>query len=403
MNFHIEKHITIFMEIRTSTKGRGIWSAEENRYLIKLANERQKMSWHDIALEINKQYAADKTGKQCRERFRNYADPTLKKTEWKVQEKLLFLILHKFYGNQWSNIAKLMHQRNDIVVKNYSYSVIRKALKQYKTGNIPTSLLKKPSKFYQVYMVLENIKEHYLPVVQDIQSLPKYSFKEKIILNLLKERGVTKNSITKYEEQLIKKIKETYKATELPKEIIVNLDEFNFSPSKAEELISSENLYNLAPLSELVKLQVRIKLSSRTEKLPLLPPLPPMIQRQPGYYVPLNHMSTQFSYMTNQCVFQMQSSQYSTPSLQQFAYAMSSVRNGAITALPSVQQFQFYPTINTPRTTTYLPSFQHILPIVPAHIAQMKDTGPLASLSPLTALLGVVDEEQLEPARKIKK
>ena len=387
------------MDASPNKKGRGIWSEEENKHLISLAKGKQRMSWNEIGTEVSKHCETQKSGKQCRERYRNYADPSLETSEWKPQEKLLFLVLHKFYGNQWSNIAKHMNQRSDVVVKNYFYSIARKALKLYKTSSVPASLLKKPSKFYQVYMILEHIKEHYLPVIEDAPSLLKYSHKEKIILNLLKERGVTEDSITKYEEQLIKKVKESCKASASPHELAVSLEEFNFTYAKAEELVSNDKLYNPAPLNGLIKLQVSVKPLPSTQKLPSLIATAPVVPQQQNYFLQLNPMSNPFLYMANQYMAQMQN-------LQSLCPPILPPPTSTANPMSSVQPFQFYPTLSTPPTMTFLPSFQQSLAVAAAQIEQMKKSSSSGSFSSLTALLGssgVVDGEQLEPECKIKK
>ena len=57
--------------------------------------------WSDIAKLL-----PGRVGKQIRERWQNHLDPTLKKTEWTIEEDLLLLELHKKQGNRWMMIAR---------------------------------------------------------------------------------------------------------------------------------------------------------------------------------------------------------------------------------------------------------------------------------------------------------
>ncbi len=241
----------------TNKKGRGIWSDEENKTLIELVQGKKRLSWNEVAIQLSQKCGTSKTGKQCRERFRNYANPALEKSEWKAHEKLLFLVLHRTYGNQWSAIAKHLNQRSDVVVKNYFYSITRKAMKHFRGHSIPASLLKKPEKFYLVFSVLLHIRAHYLPALKDLHLLPKYSHKEKIILNLLRQHNVTDDSIKEYQDMMIEKFRKSWGDSPLPVILTLSLKDFNFAPSKAEELAANPEIYNSAPLNQVVKVVVQ--------------------------------------------------------------------------------------------------------------------------------------------------
>jgi len=48
-----------------------------------------------------------RNGKQCRERWLNFLNPSIRKGKWTVQEDLLLLQKQKeFGGNKWSKIAR---------------------------------------------------------------------------------------------------------------------------------------------------------------------------------------------------------------------------------------------------------------------------------------------------------
>jgi len=244
------------MKRGTAKSSREIWSKDENSFLVKLADKKDKKPWNEIARTINAVYGANKTGKQCRERFRNYANPKLEKASLKQDEKLLFIILHKVHRNHWSNISKYLNCRSDIAIKNYFYRVIRKATKHLNTPAIPISFLKTPEKFYRLFSVLSYIREYYLPEVKNLSILPKYSHKERMILNLLLQRNITEKAITSYEEHMINQFKDKFGSSNLPIKVSLSLEQFKLSNEKAKELKSSAHLYNTNPLDKLVLLQL---------------------------------------------------------------------------------------------------------------------------------------------------
>jgi transcriptional activator Myb len=47
-------------------------------------------------------------GKQCRERWHNHLNPSIKKTAWTDDEDRIIYQAHQQWGNQWAKIAKLL-------------------------------------------------------------------------------------------------------------------------------------------------------------------------------------------------------------------------------------------------------------------------------------------------------
>ncbi len=345
------------MEAQTGKKGRGIWTDEENKYLISVVQGKKQMSWNEIASELSKTCGTHKSGKQCRERYRNYADPALEKSEWRPQEKILFLVLHKLYSNQWSNIAKHLNQRSDVAVKNYFYSITRRALKHFKSQSVPVSILKKPTKLYQTYIVLSLIRECYLPIVRDKANLPKYSHKEKIILNLLNERNITDESIQQYQDLLVNRFREAHKPSELPKEITISLQEFKFSSSKVEELLSSDATYNPAPLSQMVSVRIIPTTPSAKEVSTAVPQPPPQLQSQPVCTQPQSQWNPFAGRPTLYCMSKSYLSGPQSATAEETAAAMLPPRFHLppATMLPNLPNISMFPTINPRTVLAFLP------------------------------------------------
>ena len=80
--------------------GKVIWTAEEDAILKKLVETKGTSSWTAIAASL-----AERSGKQCRERWHNHLEQGIKKGDWSKKEDKIILSMQKIIGNQWAKVG----------------------------------------------------------------------------------------------------------------------------------------------------------------------------------------------------------------------------------------------------------------------------------------------------------
>lgn len=108
-----------------SGQGKVRFSREEDGKLLWLINEFGASNWEEIAGKMN-----SRSARQCRERYKQHLDPSLKQGEWSRSEDVSLLQLFEKYGNSWNLIAKHYEGRSRIAVRN-RYFVIKRGIVNY--------------------------------------------------------------------------------------------------------------------------------------------------------------------------------------------------------------------------------------------------------------------------------
>ena len=104
-----------------SFEDEGPWTREEDALLIRLVQRYGPKKWSQIALHV-----PGRKGKQCRERFKNHLDTSVKKTPWTSDEDKILLEAQSKIGNRWCEISKLLDGRPENAVKNRWNSLMNK-------------------------------------------------------------------------------------------------------------------------------------------------------------------------------------------------------------------------------------------------------------------------------------
>lgn len=231
---------------------RQMWTKEGDDLLRKIVETNYNLPWNEVANMLNESNPKmKKSGKQCRERYKNYLDPNITNRSWSKDEKILFILLHSKYVNRWGKIAKFYPNRNDISMKNYFYSYMRKSLKKIRCKTSSISTIYSSWKLIELYYILELIHKKYIPRIQKENDINLSFCKDKTIMNVITKSGIDENILTKYKTKLTQRFKDITKSPTLPLTVRLNSEKFNWNTSERkliEEVIKEQNFGDLSHL-----------------------------------------------------------------------------------------------------------------------------------------------------------
>ena len=188
------------------------------------------------------EFIKNRTGKQCREHWKNCLNPEIKKGDWSLEEDLFIMIFYQKCHGSWKEMIHLFEDRTENSIKNRFFSQLRK---------IAANDLNYNNKKRSVKMDLKNLMKY---LEQGIEEA-----KNNFMIDNKMNEDEFKNYIKKAEMKLNNKKKEKKrKKARISKKITIkNNNNYNLLGKKREkisteinqEIIKEENLINIKPQS----------------------------------------------------------------------------------------------------------------------------------------------------------
>lgn len=90
------------------------FTADEDARLRDIVSQMNPPDWRRVALQMY-----SRTARQCRERWKNYINPTIKSIPWTLEEEAVLNEKFAEFGSKWQKIARFLPGRSSNSIKNH--------------------------------------------------------------------------------------------------------------------------------------------------------------------------------------------------------------------------------------------------------------------------------------------
>ena len=126
VNMNNNNNINVKGLIRMSKR---TWTTDEDQLIIDLVKNRG-LNWAVVSSHF-----PNRSGKQCRERYKNHLRTDIKKGGWTLAEDKIIMDMVADYGNAWVKIKKHLSGRTDNAIKNRYHAILRAQNAKYVGGS----------------------------------------------------------------------------------------------------------------------------------------------------------------------------------------------------------------------------------------------------------------------------
>jgi hypothetical protein len=110
-----------------------MFTPQDDEELRNLVNTFGEGSWTDIAIRMPLGFSS----RQCRERWRNYVNPSLHNQNWTDEDDRKLIDEFARRGSRWATIAEAFPGRSGNTVRNRYFLLKRKKDRQQKAAELP--------------------------------------------------------------------------------------------------------------------------------------------------------------------------------------------------------------------------------------------------------------------------
>ena len=193
---------------------KGPWSPKENNIIIEYVKQFGEKNWNKCA-----EFIMNRTGKQCREHWKNCLNPKIKKGEWTLEEDLFIMLFYKKCHGSWRELIHLFENRTENSIKNRFFSQLRKI-----AANDLNINKKRSSK-----MDLKNLIKYLEQGIEEAKN------------NFMSKNKMTEEDFKNYLKKIENKLNNKRKDKKKKKKIINNNDNYNLLGKKREKNLNEKN------------------------------------------------------------------------------------------------------------------------------------------------------------------
>lgn len=235
-----------------------MWSQKEDQLLWNITKTCKKLSWKAIAKKLSDiNPKVKRSGKQCRERYRNYLNADITKEGWTEDERLLFVLLHSTFDNRWGEISKFYPNRNDLAMKNFFYMYLRKVLKKICNSSSSFYMGYSAWKLLEYNYIIDLVSSKYLPRLQKENWASISTTQDITLLTIISTRKLNAVTLKKYQKELFISLKNKYELNGCPITLWINPEKFEWSAVEVKALKKIIKKQNFKQFSRFLTIQIR--------------------------------------------------------------------------------------------------------------------------------------------------